>query len=148
MSNPKPSQTLQKLLEIEGTSRAIWSHNKHRKSKNIALQGGCSIIMLEEICQYVKKTKGANDWCNLGHWTSIVLQAASGLQTRIICAYNVGKTKPTGLRTVYQQLLKYIQDNDLDTNPQAMMRDDLIAQLKTWSQAGERIFLLWMQMRM
>jgi hypothetical protein len=141
MSNLKPSQTLQKLLELEGTTRAIWSHNKHSKSKNIALQGGCSIIMLEEICQYVKKTKGANDWRDLGRWTSIVLQASSGLRTRIVCAYNVGKTKPTGLKTVYQQILQYIQNHDLDTNPRAMMRDDLIAQLRTWLQSGDRIFL-------
>jgi hypothetical protein len=97
--------------------------------------------MLEEICQYVKKTKGANDWRDLGRWTSIVLQAANGLRTRIVCAYNVGKTKPTGLKTVYQQLLRYIQNNNLDTNPRALMRNDLIAQLKTWLQAGDRIFL-------
>ena len=81
MSNLKSLQTLQKLLELEGTSRAVWSHNKHNKSKNIALQGGCSIIMLEEICQYVKKTKGASDWRDLGRWTSIVLQAVTGLRT-------------------------------------------------------------------
>ena len=143
MSNLKPSQTLQKLLELQGTSRAIWSHNKHDKSKKLALQGGCSIIMLEEICQYVKKTKGANDWRDLGRWTSIVLQAANGLRTRIVCAYNVGKTKPTGLRTVYQQLLRYIQNNNLDTNPRALMRNDLVAQLKTWLQAGDRIFFVY-----
>lgn len=141
MSNFKPSQTLQKLLELEGTSRAIWSHNKHDKSKTLALQGGCSIVMLNEICQYVKKTKGANDWRDLGRWTSIVLQATTSLRTRIVCAYNVGKTKPTGLKTVYQQLLRYIQNNNLDTNPRALMRNDLIAQLRIWLQSGERIFL-------
>ena len=43
MSKLKPSETLQKLLELEdSTSRAIWTHNKHDKFETRAQQGGCA----------------------------------------------------------------------------------------------------------
>ena len=78
--------------------------------------------MLDEICQYVKKTDGGSDWRGLGRWTSLVLQASSGIRTRIVCAYNVGKGKPQGLKTIYQQILRYIQDNDLHNfTPRGLM---------------------------
>jgi hypothetical protein len=52
MSKLKPSETLQHILDLENsTSRAIWTHNKHNKFETRAQQGGCAIIMLDEICQ-------------------------------------------------------------------------------------------------
>jgi hypothetical protein len=58
-----------------------------------------------------------------------------------VVAYNVGKPKTQHLGSVYQQLLRYIQSEDINTNPRAMMREDLINLLKTWLQQGDRILL-------
>ncbi len=139
LSSLKPSETLQALLEIQNTSRSIWTHNKHEKFGR-AQQGGCAIIILDELCQYVKKPKGASDWRGWGRWTSIILTAGS-IVTRLVVAYNVGKPKPLGLKTVYQQLLRRIQEEDLKSTPRNMMKTDLVAQLKQWMQHGERIIL-------
>jgi hypothetical protein len=70
-----------------------------------------------------------------------VLQASPQHRTRIVVGYNVGKPKTRLLGSVYQQQLRYIQEEDLDTNPHALMRTDLIELLKTWLQQGDRILL-------
>lgn len=50
LSNLKPSETLHALLEIRNTSHSIWTHNKHEKFGQ-AQQGGCAIVIMDELCQ-------------------------------------------------------------------------------------------------
>lgn len=117
------------------------ANNKYQPKIGLAQQGGCTVIAQGEVCQYAKVSKGANDHRNLGRWASMILSSHPDQRTRIVTAYNVGRTKPEGLKTVYQQHLRYIQETGLDCSPRKLMRDDLIEQLKTWLRQGDRIML-------
>ena len=56
-------------------------------------------------------------------------------------AYSVGKSKPQGLKTVYQQQLNFIQSNNKDTNPRRMFETDFQACLRIWRGQGERLVI-------
>jgi hypothetical protein len=137
----KPSETIATILQLDGTTRTATSTNRHQPKLGKRLQGGCAIIALGEICQYVKITNGSNDPRDLGRICSMILQANPQHRTRIVNVYNVGRPKTHHLGSVYQQHLRYIQEEDLDTNPRALMRSDLLDLLKTWLQQGDRILL-------
>ena len=62
-------------------------------------------------------------------------------KTRVVIAYSVGKTKPQGLTTNYQQALCYTQNNDMDTNPRRMFEEDLQDTLRVWRTQGERLLI-------
>jgi hypothetical protein len=137
----KPSETIDSILQIKSPTRVAMANNKYQPKIGLAQQGGCTVIAQGEVCQYAKVSKGANDHRNLGRWASMILSSHPDQRTRIVTAYNVGKTKPEGLKTVYQQHLRYIQETGLDCSPRKLMRDDLIEQLKTWLRQGDRIML-------
>ena len=71
-----------------------------------------------------------------------------GHSTRVAVAYAVGKSKPEGLSTVYQQEIRYIQENNLKTNPRRMFEVYFHAALMTWKEQGERLLVLWTQTSM
>lgn len=137
----KASESITSFLQLQGTTKATVSHNKYQPKINLGQQGGCAIIALGEICQYAKVTKGGGDPRDLGRICSMVFSAHPNQRFRLVSGYNVGKPKPQGLQTVYQQILRYIQQEGLDTNPRKLMRDDLLDLLKTWLQQGDRIML-------
>ena len=62
--------------------------------------------------------------------------------TRIVVAYRPCNRKSKGLKTVYQQHLRYIQSHGLETDPVAMFDADLSKQIKEWRGAGKRIVLV------
>jgi hypothetical protein len=62
--------------------------------------------------------------------------------TRIVVAYRTGSRKPKGLRTVYQQQVRYMQLHNLKGSPQQLFDKDLLHQCKLWRKSGERIILL------
>ena len=41
-------------------------------------------------------------------------------RTRVVAVYGIGRFKAKGLGTVYQQILQYTQENNLNTNPRKM----------------------------
>lgn len=135
----KASESLPSFLQIEETTRLSLAHNKYQPKISLGQQGGCCVMALGEICQYAKVTKGANDPRNLGRICSMVFTSHPGQKLRIVSGYNVGKSKPEGLRTVYQQTLRYIQEEGLECTPRQLMRRDLIDQLKAWLREGDRI---------
>jgi hypothetical protein len=61
--------------------------------------------------------------------------------TRIVMAYRQCNCRLKGLKTVYQQHLRYIQSRGLDTDPVSLFDINLSKQIKEWSGAGERIVL-------
>ena len=77
----------------------------------------------------------------MGRVASTVFYANRKHRTRVVTAYNLGDSKPKGLKTNYQQQLRYIQDKDLDVDPETMFLLDLYALLKTWKDQGDRILL-------
>jgi hypothetical protein len=61
---------------------------------------------------------------------------------RIVVAYRPCNRKLKGLKTVYQQHLRYIQSRGLETDPALLFDSDLSRQIKEWQGAGERIILV------
>jgi len=81
-----------------------------------------------ELNQVIKATNV--DWRSLGRWCSVVVWISPTHKVRIVVAYSVGKSKPEGLLTVYQQTLTYIREHDLDTNPCRLFKVDFRAALR------------------
>jgi hypothetical protein len=62
--------------------------------------------------------------------------------TRIVVAYRPCTRKVKGLKTVYQQQVRYIQSRGLQTDPVTLFDSYLSKQIKEWRGAGERIVLV------
>jgi hypothetical protein len=137
----KASESITSFLQIEDTTRLSMAHNKYQPKISLGQQGGCCVVAMGETCQYAKVTKGANDPRNLGRFSSMVLSSHPDQRFRVVSAYNVGRPKPKGLKTVYQQTLRYIQEEAIEGTPRQLMRSDLITQLKAWLKEGDRILL-------
>jgi hypothetical protein len=60
---------------------------------------------------------------------------------RIVVAYRPCNRRSKGLKTVYQQHLRYIQLRGLQTDPVSLFDRDLSKQTKEWRGAGKRIVL-------
>ena len=103
------------------------SHNTYDGLPGNHQQGGCGMIAFGEIQQYIRRS--VCDFRHLGRWCSWLVYATPTHRFRIVAAYNVGKSKPQGLKTIYQQHLKYIQEQGLDTNPCRMMHVDIVAMM-------------------
>ena len=101
--------------------------------------GGCAVLTFGKLHQYARRNGG--DFRNLGQIASTVYYANRKNRTRVVTAYNVGCNKPRGLKTNYQQHLRYIQDKQLEIKPESMFLLDLYALLKTWKDQGDRLLL-------
>ena len=101
--------------------------------------GGCAVLTFGKLHQYARKNGG--DFRKLGRVASTVYYANRKHRTRVVTAYNVGSNKPRGLKTNYQQQLRYIQDKQLEIEPESMFLLDLYALLKTWKDQGDRLLL-------
>ena len=111
--------------------KAFTQHNTHDKVNVGRYQpGGCAVLTFGELHQYARKNGG--DFRKLGRVASTVYYANRKHRTRVVTAYNVGSNKPRGLKTNYQQHLRYIQDKQLEIEPESMFLLDLYALLKTW----------------
>ena len=67
-----------------------------------------------------------------------------GALTRLLCEGGrfVCQRKSQGLKTIYQQHMRYIQLRGLTTDPTTLFDTDLAQQIKEWRGAGERIVLV------
>ena len=115
--------------------------NEHipQQIKKRHLQGGCGIVLFDEMLQYAREPQ--DDFRHLGRWTSFSFWANPEHKVRVVSAYQVGKSKPRGLETVYQQQMAYIRENDLQVTPRELFRQDFTRQLKTWRRAHERLIV-------
>ena len=116
------------------------NHNKHEPGTRHQ-QGGIGLLAFGALQKYVRKKCG--DFRDLGRWQSWLLYANENHQTRVIFAYNVGRPKPRHFGSMYQQTLRYIQSNNLDTNPRRLFATDFLAVLLTWRARGERLIIFW-----
>jgi hypothetical protein len=57
----------------------------------------------------------------------------------------VGCQKPRGGSTIYQQQVRYIQNNNIDLSPSRLFIVNFVAQLQVWQQEGDRL-LIFMDM--
>jgi hypothetical protein len=103
-------------------------------------EGGTGAICFGETVGYIKKT--GKDKEGLDRWCWILLGGNNGHQTRIITAYNPCKNKAVNSGTTYQQQWWYyiMKKKDL-TCPRKIFWRELIKQIKSWREAGDRIIL-------
>ena len=121
----------------------VKSRMAHNKNEQISVhqQGGVGTLVLGELISYYKK--GSNDFRNLGRWTSFLLQSVQGHRTRVVQAYAVRSQRSQEEGSVYQQHLRYLQNNGFDTvTPRALFESDLLWQLQVWIALGDRIILM------
>jgi hypothetical protein len=125
-------------LGLRAKSRT--SHNSHERI-SIHQQGGVGTIVLGELMTFYKK--GANDFRCLGRWASFLLQSVQGHRTRIVQAYAVRPQRSEQVGSVYQQHLRYLQNNGFnDVHPRDLFESDLLWQLQIWLALGDRVILM------
>ncbi len=71
---------------------------------------------------------------------AIFLQSKTRIE--IVVAHRMCRSKAKGLRTIYQQQLRYIQAHNLKCSPVELFDKDLAKQIKEWRKAGDRIVLV------
>ena len=137
-----PSQTLHSFFsEAREDMRSAVAHNL-QIPKSITKrhqQGGCGMLIFDEMLNYAREPQ--HDFRDLGRWTSFVFWANPAHKVRIVSAYQVGRAKPRGLETVYQQQMAYIREHDMQLDPRELFRQDFIRQLKIWRRAQERLIV-------
>ena len=132
------SQGLNTWFNEKRHIKATSAHNKH-ETDAVYLPGGTGLIAMFELIKCIKTS--CVDFRGLGRWTSWQLSIDPKHKTRVVVAYGIGKSKPQGLTTNYQQHLRYIQNHDMDTNPRRMFEEDLQATLRVWRSQGERLLI-------
>lgn len=119
--------------------RSTESFNIHGPTVTATQQGGTAMLLRHGILEYSKHT--SHDSRGLGRWSSWVFQSNPDHSTRVVTAYCPGRSKNKGLRTVYSQQLTKINRLGLDTSPYSLFVNDLLAALRCWRSAGDRIIL-------
>ena len=141
-SKVNSSANLASWFNEEREVRSVTAHNT--TEPNIIFSkyqpGGTGIIVRHECIQYAKRP--STDSSGLGRWCSWPFFANPKHVTRIVVAYRPGSAKSKGLKTVYQQHLRYMQRNGKLGTPIQMFDRDLTEQIKCWRSTGERVVLL------
>jgi hypothetical protein len=121
--------------------RLVTAHNKMEFNEVFGKHqpGGTGLVCRHEFLQYAKSP--SIDPRGLGRWCSWPFSCNPKHVTRIVVAYRPCATKTKGLKTVYQQHLRYIQSKGLQTDPVELFNHNLCKQIKEWRDAGERIVL-------
>ena len=130
------------LKEEERKLRSVTSHNTTESDEAFGKHqpGGTGMICRYEFIQYARKT--TVDSRGLGRWCSWPFYCNPIHVTRIVVAYRPCNRKLKGLKTVYQQHLRYIQSRGLMTDPATLFDANLSKQIKKWRGAGERRVLV------
>jgi hypothetical protein len=102
------------------------------------------MLCRHEYLQYARNT--LMDPRGLGRWCSWLFYCNPTHITRIIVAYCLCAGKTDGLKTVYQQHMRYTQTQGLNFNPIDLFDHDLSKQVKEWRGKGERIILRMMDL--
>ncbi len=133
---------------------ASWFHEEERELHSVTAHntmefdntfgkhqlGGTGILCRHKFIQYARKP--SVDPRGLGRWFFWPFYCNPDHVTRLIVAYRPCARKAKGLKTVYQQHMRYIQIRGLQTDPVTLFDSDLSKQIKEWKHAGERIVLV------
>ena len=130
------------LQDEERELRSVTAHNTTESNEAFGKHqpGGTGMICRHEFIQYARRP--SVDPRGLGRWCSWPFYCNPTHVTRIVVAYRPGSSKSEGLKTIYQQHMRYIQTRGLNTDPVALFDSDLSKQIKEWRDAGERIVLV------
>ncbi len=92
--------------------------------------GGKGMVCRHKFAQYARKPsvnpRGLGQWCSWPFYCNPIHV------TRIVVASRPCARKTKGLKTVYQQHLRYIQSCGLQTDPVTMFDTNLSKQIKEW----------------
>jgi hypothetical protein len=119
--------------------RSSEAFNQHAPVVSARQQGGTAFLLRHGLLEYSHGT--AHDSRNLGRWASWLFYSNQDHRTRVITAYCPGSRKHEGPQTVYTQHLNEINRNGWDTTPYALFVNDLLAAIRCWRAAGDRIIL-------
>jgi hypothetical protein len=96
-------------------------------------EGGTSLLMFGQLAEYMDMPGSEKDDTRLGRWTTMLL-TGDGIQTWMVCGYNLCNNKQTDSHTSYQQQQRFLimHKQDHMTCPQAKFWEDLLHLLHTW----------------
>jgi hypothetical protein len=128
--------------EEERETRCITAHNTEENNIGFGKHqpGGMGMLCRNKYLQYAHNT--SVDPRGLGRWCSWFFYCNPMHVTRIVVAYHPCATKTEGLKTIYQQHMRYIQLRGLSLNPIDLFDHDLSKQVKEWRSKGKRILLM------
>ena len=117
------------------------THTAHNRHENIAYHqpGGTATFACRELARYARER--TKDYRDLGRWCSTLFYADPNHKFRLVSTYNVGQQKPRGDSTIFQQQVRYIQNNDLSHTPSWLFVIDFVAQLQVWQRQGDRLLI-------
>ena len=136
------SANLASWFNNEREVRSVTAHNTTETSQHFSKHqpGGTGIVCMHEFLQYARRP--SIDERGLGRWCSWPFFSNPSHTTRIVVAYRPCATKTKGLKTIYQQHIRFMQKEGIPGTPIQMFDNDLTNQIKIWRTAGERIILL------
>ena len=103
--------------------KAIFASNKHHKSTSPYLHGGVGIVTTFEATTRFKGV--GHDPTGLARWVSVLCEGRSNHTLRFVYAYN--PCFSTGLNTVYQQHVRYLDSENRDETPHVAFEKDFKA---------------------
>jgi hypothetical protein len=99
--------------------------------------GGTGMVCRHEFIQYARKPSvdpiGSGQWCSWSFYCNPIHV------TRIVVAYQPSTRKVKGLKTVYQQQVRYIQSRGLQADPVTLLDSNLSKQIKEWKVSCGRV---------
>jgi hypothetical protein len=119
----------------------IRTHTAHNKHENVAYHqpGETATFACKELVRYTKECMSNHR--GLGRWCLTLFYANPNYKFRLVSAYNVGRQRPRGDSTIYQQQVQYIQHHNLDLLPACLFVVNFIAQLQTWQKQGNHLLI-------
>ncbi len=118
------------------------AHNEHEANLiGHAQEGGTGLLMFGPLTEYLDVPASEKDISGLGRWTTMLLRGSAGVQTRIICGYNLCQSNCQDNSTNYAQQRKHQvwHSQDHITCPRVKFREDLGKLLREWRAAGDRL---------
>jgi hypothetical protein len=118
--------------------RTHTAHNTHEKVSH-HLPGGTGTFSCRELVRYVKQQ--GTDHRGLGRWCSTLFYADPHHCFCLVSTYNMGRQKPRGNSTIYQQQVRCIKNNGFELSPSRLFIVNFVAQLQVWQQEGDRLLI-------
>ena len=118
--------------------KARTAHNQHEGVNEKSQWGGTVGLSLGAVCRYAKVV--GEDPTGLGHWCWARFQGQDGIILRCVSVYGPCKSN-NGDRSVWQQHIQFLNNNDDTRSPETAFLEDLEADLKAWLATGDQVIV-------
>lgn len=136
----KASHTLASVLRHGADEiRSVHSHNT-RETQNIGTYqpGGTAVVVREQLTGFIKDR--GKDERELGMFSWYSTEGKDGFKTVFISAY--APCSAPGSSTYYQHMIRYIQEQGLNTNPKDLFRYSVVHFIQSMRAKKHRIVLM------